>query len=185
MGESNDHLIKIAVVGPESTGKSIMAQRLAKHFGTVYVPEYSREYCRGLNREYSIQDELNMFYGQLALERSLIPLAKNNVLVCDTTFLTIKVWCDHLFNTTPTVVLEALAYIHYDYYLLMDIDLPWEDDPLRDFPHLREHFMQVWKRELDTLNAPYSIISGVGDERFENALSATLAFLALKRSESQ
>lgn len=175
---STPKMVKIAVVGPESTGKSTIAEALARHYGTVCVPEYAREYCRVLNREYSLQDELNMFYGQRALERSLVPLAKNNLLICDTTFLTIKVWCDHLFGGTPTIVTDELQSVHYDLYLLMDIDLPWVDDPLRDFPHLREHFLQVWHNELQALHAKYTLISGLGEDRYTNALFATSDFLS-------
>lgn len=175
-------LIKIAVVGPESTGKSSVAERLAEHYDTVCVPEYAREYCRNLHREYTLQDEMNMFYGQLALERSLVPLAQNNLLMCDTMFLTIKVWCDHLFGNTPPEVHEALKIHQYDFYLLMDIDLPWEDDPLRDFPDLREHFMKVWHHELQAIGASYTVISGLGEERFANALAAVQLFLAKAQS---
>lgn len=159
---------KIAIVGPESTGKSTMAQHLAQVLGTVCVPEFARYYCKNLNRKYTLQDEVNMFYGQIALEESLIPLAQNNILVCDTTILTVKIWCDHLFGNTPTEVTEEIKSRKYDLYLLMDIDLPWEDDPLRDFPLQREHFMTVWKKELAALNAPYKIISGVGEARLEH-----------------
>ncbi|WP_245893248.1 AAA family ATPase [Parapedobacter indicus] len=170
-------MVKIAVVGPESTGKSTLAEALARHYGTVCVPEYAREYCRDLKGNYSLQDELNMFYGQLALERSLIPLAQNNLLICDTMFLTIKVWCDYLFGDTPSVVTDKLKSAHYDLYLLMDIDLPWVDDPLRDFPHLREHFMQVWHDELRAISARYKVISGLGKDRLENAIAATRGFV--------
>ncbi len=176
--EHERKLVKIAVVGPESTGKSSIAEQLARYYGTVCVPEYAREYCRHLNREYTLQDEMNMFYGQLALERSLIPLAQHDLLICDTMFLTIKVWCDHLFGYTPQEVHEALRICHYDFYLLMDIDLPWVDDPLRDFPDLREHFMQVWHRELQAIGANYTVISGLGEERGANALEAVRLLLA-------
>lgn len=175
-------IIKIAVVGPESTGKSSVAEGLARHYNTVCVPEYAREYCRNLNREYTLQDEMNMFYGQLALERSLVPFAQNNLLICDTMFLTIKVWCDHLFGYTPQEVNEKLQICRYDFYLLMDIDLPWEDDPLRDFPDLRHHFMKVWHNELQAIGANYTVISGLGDERFANALAAVKTFLAKTQS---
>lgn len=173
--------VKIAVVGPESTGKSTIAGQLARHYGTVCVPEYAREYCRHLNRAYTLQDEMNMFYGQLALERSLVSLAQNNLLICDTMFLTIKVWCDHLFGYTPEAVHEALKNHSYDLYLLMDIDLPWIDDPLRDFPELREHFMAVWHRELRAIDANYRVVSGLGDQRFERALGEVQAFLGPDR----
>lgn len=118
-----------------------------------------------------------MFYGQVALERSLLPLAQHQVLVCDTMILTIKIWCDHLFGHTPDEVHHALRATHYDFYLLMDIDLPWVDDPLRDFPALREHFMGVWHSELHALKANYQVISGLGPDRFHNAWEAVRKFL--------
>jgi len=171
-------LLKIAVVGPESTGKSTVATALARHYGTICVPEFAREYCRHLNRKYTLDDEMNIFYGQLALERSLEPLARNGLLICDTMFLTVKIWCDYLFGHTPDEVVDALRTMRYDYYLLMDIDLPWEDDPLRDFPHMRNHFMEVWHRELQAVGASYRVVSGLGDERVAKALAATAQFLS-------
>ncbi|WP_353181596.1 ATP-binding protein [Parapedobacter lycopersici] len=176
MGDQQ-HVIKIAVVGPESTGKSTIAGQLARHYHTVCVPEYARAYCLNLNRQYTLQDEMNMFYGQLALEESLVPLAQNGLLICDTMFLTIKVWCDHLFGHTPQAVHDELSRHRYDFFLLMDIDLPWMDDPLRDFPDLRAHFMQVWHRELQAIHASYQVISGLGDQRFAQALQAVDGFL--------
>src|SRR5690606_34311009 len=173
--------IKIAVVGPESTGKSTVAEQLARQLGTVCVPECARDYWRDLNREYTWQGEMNMGYGQLAVEGSLVPLGPSNVLAGDTMFLTIKIWCDHLFGHTPDEVHDALRIAHYDLYLLMDIDLPWVDDPLRDFPKLRAHFMQVWHNELKAINANYTVVSGLGEKRHENAWEAVKRFLDKKQ----
>jgi len=175
----NKSIVKLAVVGPESTGKSWISERLARTYNTICVPEYSREYCRNLNRDYTLQDELNIYYGQRALERTLEPLAVNNLLICDTTFLTVKVWCDYLFGDTPNEVKEGLKEHRYDFYLLMDIDLPWEDDPLRDFPapKQRQYFLQTWKNELENLNADYQLISGLGEERFLNAEQAVAEWI--------
>lgn len=172
-----DQIIKIAVVGPESTGKSEMAEYLAQELDTLFVPEYARYYCEDLNRSYTLQDEMNMFYGQLALEDSLLAVVRQPLIICDTTFLTVKVWSDHLFGHTPERVLEELPVRVYHRYLLMDIDLPWEDDPLRDFPDKREHFMQVWLEELARLEASYDVIRGTGEQRFRAGLSAVQAFL--------
>lgn len=180
MSTSNPDLIKIAIVGPESTGKSTIAQAVARNFNTVCVPEFAREYCKNLHNQYTQQDEVNMYYGQIALEDTLIPLAFNNILICDTTILTVKIWCDHLFGDTPQEVKDEIQQRPYDLYLLMDIDLPWEEDPLRDFPEQREHFMEVWKQELNQLNARYAIISGLGVERFENALQSINKHILLK-----
>lgn len=172
--------IKIAIVGPESTGKSTMSAYLARHYQTVWVPEYAREYCDALTEPPTWQDEINMFYGQIALENELLPRA-NRILICDTTFITVKIWSDQMFGQSPQQVLDELTHNHYDYYLLLNIDLPWEDDPLRDFPDMREHFMQVWHQELQALNATYTVISGLGDDRYRHAILAIDTFLTSAR----
>lgn len=162
---------KIAIVGPESTGKSTMSAYLAAYFHTVWVPEFARGYCAGLEEPPNWQDEINMFHGQLALEQGLLPKA-NKLLICDTTFITVKIWSDHMFGKSPQEVIDELKKHHYDYYLLLDIDLPWENDPLRDFPEMREHFMAVWHKELSALNANYTVISGLGADRYAAAVAA-------------
>ena len=169
-------IIKIAIVGPESTGKSTMSAFLAEYYYTVWVPEYAREYCEKLTEPPTWQDEINMFYGQLALEQEYLPKA-NKILICDTTFITVKIWSDQMFGRSPQEVLDELPKRPYDLYLLLDIDLPWEDDPLRDFPHMREHFMEVWHKELQGLNANYVKISGTGQNRYESAVKAVNEFL--------
>jgi len=161
---------KIAVVGPESTGKSTLSRQLAKHYNTVWVPEYAREYCEKLTAPCTWQDEINMFKGQLALESELLPKA-NKILICDTTFITVKIWSEYTFGKSPQEVLEELPRRTYDLYLLMDIDLPWEEDPLRDFPHEREYFMNVWRNELENLHANYVTVSGSDASRFKNAIT--------------
>lgn len=167
---------KIAVVGPESTGKSTICQQLADYYKTVWVPEYAREYCQNLTEPCSWEDEINMFKGQLELEEKFSSKA-NGLLICDTTFLTVKIWCDYTFGKAPQEVLDELPRHPYDFYLLMDIDLPWQEDPLRDFPHLREHFMSIWHNELRNLEAKYIVISGSESNRFFNAVKAIDDFL--------
>jgi NadR type nicotinamide-nucleotide adenylyltransferase len=172
----NKPIKKIAIVGPESTGKSTITHQLAKHYHTLWVPEYARYYCAALTSPCDLQDEVNMFHGQVALQESILAIAEKDLIFCDTTFLTVKIWSDEVFGETPKVVLDALPQHHYDLYLLMDIDLPWQEDPLRDFPHKRAHFMQVWERELQALNARYVIVGGVED-RLDNAINEVEAFL--------
>jgi NadR type nicotinamide-nucleotide adenylyltransferase len=169
--------LKIAIVGPESTGKSTMSAYLADHYQTVWVPEYARGYCEKLTEPPTWQDEINMFYGQIALEKEYLPKA-NKLLICDTTFITVKIWSDYTFGQSPQEVLDELPKHPYDLYLLLNIDLPWEEDPLRDFPHMREHFMEVWYKELQALNANYVWISGTGKERYDSAVMAIDRFLS-------
>jgi len=167
---------KIAIVGPESTGKSTLTKMLAKHYHTLWVAEFARYYCAALTAPCTMQDEINMFHGQVALEESVLAMAEKEFIFCDTTFLTVKIWSDEMLGETPQIVLNALTERKYDLYLLLDIDLPWEEDPLRDFPHMREHFMGIWYRELENLNANYVLIGGIED-RFHNAVKAIDAYL--------
>ena len=173
----NKAIKKIAIVGPESTGKSTITSQLAKHYQTLWVPEYARYYCASLSQECDLQDEVNMFHGQLALEESIVAIAEKDIIFCDTTFLTVKIWSDEVFGETPQIVLNALPRYHYDLYLLMDIDLPWQEDPLREFPDLRAHFMNIWHQELNALQANYAVISGTEEERLDNAIKAIDDFL--------
>ena len=167
---------KIAIVGPESTGKSTVAAQLARHYNTVWVPEYAREYCAALTEPCTWHDEIKIFYGQIETEEKLLARA-NKVLICDTTFLTVKIWSEHIFGRSPQQVLDELPKRPYDKYLLMNIDLPWQEDPLRDFPHMREHFMEIWHKELKSLHADYSVISGNDEERFQNAVKIIDSYL--------
>ncbi|MBC7655008.1 MAG: ATP-binding protein [Oligoflexus sp.] len=175
----NKKIIKIAVVGPESTGKSTIAAALAKHYQTVWVPEYARYYCEGLTTSCTMQDEINMFYGQLALEKSMETVAQNNLLICDTTFLTVKIWSDYQLGETPKLVLDALKVCTYDFYILLKNDIPWQEDPLRDFKNMGDYFMNVWRKELTALNAHYVEVGGT-ENRIENVISVVDSFLSLK-----
>lgn len=174
----NKPIKKIAIVGPESTGKSTMSQLLARHYKVSWVPEYARYYCENLTAPYTLQDEVNMFYGQVALEDAILVTTESVFIICDTTFVTVKIWSDEMLGETPQLVLDALPKRPYDLYLLMDIDLPWQDDPLRDFPNQRAYFMDVWHKELRALNANYQLISGLGDARAANAINAIDNFLS-------
>ncbi|MDQ8052686.1 MAG: ATP-binding protein [Pedobacter sp.] len=172
----NKALKKIAIVGPESTGKSTIAQQLAKHYQVPWVPEFSRYYCANLTAPCTLEDETNMFHGQVALEDSILANAESDFIICDTTFLTVKIWSDEFFGTTPKVVLDSLSSRTYDFYVLLDIDLPWQDDPLRDFPNQREYFMEVWHKELQAIGADYVVVGGL-ENRLQHTIDAIDDFL--------
>jgi nicotinamide riboside kinase len=57
-----------------------------------------------------------------------------------------------------------------DLYLLCDIDLPWEDDPLREHPHQREVLLGKYRTRLETLGVNHALVQGSGDQRLASAL---------------
>lgn len=177
-------MYKIAVIGPESTGKSKLSEYLANHYNCFWVSEYAREYCASLDRECDMQDELNIFYGQLNNERNTFKdslKARHSLLICDTTIVTVKIWTEHVFKECPSVVEKEFNQRHYDLYLLTNNDLPWEDDPLRNFPNEREYFYDWYLKLLQENNLNFKIVSGVNNERFQNAINAVDQFLNQKK----
>ena len=167
----NPLLKRIAIIGPESTGKSTLAQDLASHFNTTWVPEYSREYLATLDREYNYEDVLNIAQGQLGNENRLALFAENYLFV-DTELIINKVWCEHKWHTCHQWILDRLLDHHYDLYLLTYFDIPWVYDPLRENPDIREELFEVYREQLEIYGANYRVVNGLGEERFRNALSA-------------
>jgi NadR type nicotinamide-nucleotide adenylyltransferase len=160
---------KIAIIGPESTGKSTLAAQLAEALQTVWVPEYARDYLNQLDRPYNESDLLTIAKNQVALEDELL-LQANQYLIVDTTLTIIRVWSEHKYGRCDPWILAEEAARYYEYYLLCDIDLPWQDDPQREHPHLRQHFFGVYKDYLESKWATYCIVSGDGEERLRIAL---------------
>jgi NadR type nicotinamide-nucleotide adenylyltransferase len=173
--EENNRILKIAITGPESTGKSMLAEQLAKHFNTVWVPEHAREYISKLKRKYEQEDILHIAKGQLEREDQALLHAKD-FLFCDTEFLVTKIWSEHAFgNCDPWIQKKFTTHI-YDLYLLMDVDLPWEYDPQREHPHLRSFFLNWYKNELTKHKLPFRIISDSGEKRTLNAINSIFSF---------
>ena len=168
---------KIAITGPESTGKSTLAAHLAAHFQAPWVPEYARAYIEKLDRPYAASDLDEILKGQLALWQKAED-AQPHLLFLDTEALVMKIWAEHAYGQASDFILQELKKQEIDLYLLLDVDLPWEPDPLREHPHLRDFFYQWYKRELQEMGAPFVEISGKHDSRFQSAVQAVEQLLA-------
>jgi NadR type nicotinamide-nucleotide adenylyltransferase len=171
-------LKRIALVGPESTGKSTLAKQLAAHYNTVWVPEVARSYIGALNRPYMQQDVERIAQQQVEAEEKLAERAEG-YLFCDTNLLVIKIWMQHAYGAYPAWIDTQLRAGTYSLYLLTDIDLPWEWDEQREHPHLRQHLFNRYKEELEKEQLPYVTIRGQGDVRFQNAVSLLKKHAAL------
>jgi NadR type nicotinamide-nucleotide adenylyltransferase len=161
---------KIAIIGPESTGKSEIAQKLAQHYQTEWVPEYARFYLDRLDREYDQSDLLEIAKGQVAWEDQKIEFAQD-YLFCDTNLIVIKIWSDYKYESTDEWIEQELANRTYDFHLLSNIDIAWTSDPQREHPTKREYFFDVYKKYLEDRKIPFGIVSGFEEERTRNAIS--------------
>lgn len=173
-----DHTLvkKIAIVGPESTGKSTLTQALATHYNTVWVPEYARRYLNQLHVPYNQKDLTKIAYGQLALEEEYLNSA-NRFLFCDTNLIVIKVWSEFKFGNCDQEILVQMMNRKYDLHLLTYIDLPWKPDPLREHPDKRKELFECYEAALREQNLQYSIIRGEEEQRIESAIQAVELYL--------
>ena len=164
---------RILILGPESTGKSTLAEMLAQHYAEPWVPEVAREYLEKLDRPYTYEDLLLIGKRQLSLEDELAATAKH-FLFCDTDLRVIQVWSQHRFGKVDPWVLDEIVRRTYDLILLCAPDLPWKEDPLREHPELemRQHFFEVYQQLAQASGFPWVLISGETAERLSTAIEA-------------
>lgn len=167
-------IVKVVLYGPESTGKTTMAKQLARHYNTVWVPEYAREYLQNKwNREQKTcepKDLLPIAEGQMRLENELTKKA-TKVLVCDTDLLETKVYSEAYYVGHCDPLLEEYALKNsYHLYLLTYIDIPWVGDDLRDKPNERERMFMYFKDTLEKYNRNFVILQGNRETRLSTAI---------------
>ncbi|WP_430466931.1 AAA family ATPase [Winogradskyella ouciana] len=166
--------IKVVLFGPESTGKTTLSRQLARHYNSVWVPEYAREYLQNKwNNERKTcepEDLLPIAIGQMKLENELAQKT-DSVLVCDTDLLETKVYSEAYYSGTCDPILETYALKNsYALYFLTYIDTPWEADDLRDRPDERERMFKAFESALKTYNRPYVLLKGTKEERLKLAV---------------
>jgi NadR type nicotinamide-nucleotide adenylyltransferase len=173
MEKTNNGIIKIAITGPESTGKTTLTKTLAEYFKTTWAEEYAREYLNNLGRDYVFNDLEEIAKGQIRNMENAATQA-NKVYFSDTELLVIKIWSIYKYGVCSKFILENLKKQDIDLYLLTYPDLEWEYDPLRELPsdEMRMELFYIYKEELEEYGFNFEIIKGQGKERFDNALKA-------------
>lgn len=158
----------IVVTGPESCGKTTLAEKLSQATQIPWLPEISREYISNLGRNYEYSDIEQLIELQLKAEENLCKLHENFIL--DTDLLTLVIWAIDKFQKVPQNAEELLTYSKNRTYLLCTPDIPWRYDPLRENPNDRDRLFEWYEKELITLSLPYRIISGDAEERMSKSL---------------
>ena len=170
------NIVKIVLFGPESTGKTTLSKQLARHYNTVWTPEFAREYLqKKWNNERKTcekEDLLPIAIGQMNLENKLGRKA-DKLLICDTDLLETKVYSEEFYGGTVDLKLsEAVDKNKYDLYLLTYIDTPWEEDDLRDRPEQRLEMFTAFENTLKKYKKNYILLKGDKETRLKNATEA-------------
>lgn len=161
---------KICIFGPESTGKTVLTERLAAHYKTSFVPEVARHIIdyEGGSVTYEIIERIGPAHAQAIIENTS---KAERFLFVDTDIEITRLFSDYYFGKVPRFAPWVEAVNTFDLYLFLEIDTPYVEDSQRDAEHMREEFRQ---RLLDVLNAKkadYEIISGSWDARFQSAVN--------------
>jgi nicotinamide riboside kinase len=158
----------ICLTGPESSGKTTLAQTLAERFDVPLVAEAARAYLEEKG-SYGPDDLLEIARLQIAAERRA-RAEHRGLLICDTDLLVIGIWYREKYATLPEFLTEQLSKRSARGYLLLEPDLPWTPDPQRENPTDRWRLYDRYLAELDASRFPYRIVGGPGHSREETAL---------------
>ncbi len=166
-------LIRVAVTGPESSGKSDLTEALAGHFQCPSAKEYAREFLHNTGGSYTQADLEEICKQQIHKEDQAAQAAKD-LVIFDTDVLVVKIWSLFRYGTVPYKIDQANANRHYDLRLLCRPDVPWEADPFRESPEQSERdlLFTLFEKQLISMGAPYAVIQGQGDVRLSQAIHA-------------
>lgn len=161
-------MIRIAVTGPESTGKTTLSNALAHHFEAPWHEEYAREYLQQLQGAYNYED-LSVI--ALAQNEQRKRASREQLVIHDTENLVLKVWAAFKFKKCPAIIEQLLSDQHYDHYFLCSPQgIAWEEDPLREHPERRQELFAIYERHLQQLSVDYTILTGSLESRLDTAV---------------
>lgn len=160
---------KIAILGPESTGKSTLSKELANRLGATLVPEYARYYVASLGRPYTYEDVCHIAEQNRAEISSEFESA---VAIFDTELIVTKVWLEEVYHRMPDWISSPIpSSCRADVYLLLSPDIPWESDPVREngSEEARQRLFEKYEKEVRATGSPYAVIKGTGHSRTMSA----------------
>jgi HTH-type transcriptional repressor of NAD biosynthesis genes len=166
---------RVCVVGAESTGTTTLAEALARHYATVWVPEYGREYSvvkqASGETEWRSEEFVHVAQEQDAREERAARDA-NRVLICDTNSFATALWHRRYVGTADPAVERATARARCDLYLLTGDEIPFVQDGLRDGEHLRHEMHRWFEQALRAQAVPWLLVRGSAAARLQTAIAA-------------
>ena len=161
-------LARICLTGPECTGKTTLAQLLARDLGVPWVPEYAREYAEARGNQLTADDAEPIARGQIAL----MDRAPQSAIL-DTDLLSTVVYARHYYGACPAWIEDEALRRRAGLYLLLDTDVIWQPDAARDTGgDAREDLFDAFRAALDEFETRWEIVSGGWEERYRRAIAA-------------
>ena len=161
-------MIKISIIGPESSGKSTLGVYLSRVLECSLTLEYAREYLNNKNT-YFFSDLRKISIKQHSYYNDKIKEG-GNYLVSDTCLIDIEVWSEIKYKKVDKKILELSKKEVYDIYILCSPDIPWYRDKLRENPENRNLIFEHFKKKISSRKLNYHIVKGSLTERLMSCL---------------
>jgi nicotinamide riboside kinase len=159
-------MTRICLTGPESTGKTEIAERAARELGVAITVEYARVYAEERGNELTAADVEPIARGEMAI-------LDGDAVLLDTDLLSTVVYARHYYGSCPQWIEEEARRRKADLYLLLDTDVAWEPDAARDAGgEEREDLFDAFRAALDEFGTQWQIVSGTAEERREVVYAA-------------
>lgn len=174
-----DRQIRIAVTGPECTGKTTLALQLAERYKGQYIAEFAREYVEKLPLHYTYQDVEAIAKIQVQQYQATTS-DRGQLFFFDTWLIITKVWFQWVFGKTPGWLNDRILDCPIDLFLLCRPDLPWEPDPVRENGgENRLKLFDLYRNELQHYGFNFVEIGGIGEARLQAAIDGMNKMICL------
>ncbi len=174
-----DLVHRVVVAGAESTGKTTLAEALARHFRTVWVPEYGRMYWHGrsnlANQGWHSEEFRHIASTHYRMADELARRASDGLLVLDTDALVTNVWHHRYLGELDPDVSEMATLHRPDLYLVVPPDFEWVQDGTRESQDQREDMHRLTLELVERSGAAYEVLGGTHEERMAGAIAAVEA----------
>ncbi len=165
----NTEIKYIVITGVESSGKSTLSKALAQHFNEPLVPEMARAYLAA-KESYGFEDIEAIARLQWAEIEKKSTEAKKYLFI-DTAFLVLKIWSEEKYGRCCRFILDKLATFTPDLYLLAAMDIPYEQDVLRETPDVKDRERLYALYLAHVVGERFVVVEGEAMERLQQAVS--------------
>jgi nicotinamide riboside kinase len=178
-----DYLVRVAVVGAESVGKTTLTRRLAERLGGEAVDEYGRDAYPWGDPAYRARPEhftqIVRGHGEALREAER---TAERYLISDTEAWTTEVWAEfYMGGQVPVSVVQAGRNQRFDLVLYLEADVPWVSDGVRTWQDERAEFAARLLERVEE-SAPRVVRIGGGWEDREAAALAAIRALGTPRA---